>query len=205
MRREPTTQQYGVRTAHEMRGDKPDLLRNPGSFDMGSTRADHEAKGIWFASMRRYLEEHHLLETVLPELSPDARRAMDQAIVSEWYPETALADALRVMRELICKGDAREFELLMRTSTEDGIHRFFRILLRASSYTFLLKQVPTMWARIHRGPAKVKVKVEADHVFVTYRDFPFFDDENYRLLTRAAYLKPNRRKTTWLQSQATKV
>jgi len=154
---------------------------------MGSAPSDHEAKGTWFHTLRRYLEAEGTLDLVLRELPADARRAVEEPIVSAWYPETALQDALRVVRAVVCEGDAIRFERLLRYASENAIHKFFRILLRASSYRFVLKQVPAMWTRVHRGPARVNVEVRSDHVEVRYRDFPFFDDESYRLLTRAAY------------------
>jgi hypothetical protein len=67
-----------------------------------------------------------------------------------------------------------------------GISRFFRALLRVATPAFVLRQVPTMWRQIRRGDARVSVTIDGDRARIQYAQFPYFSDENYRLLTEGS-------------------
>ena len=67
-----------------------------------------------------------------------------------------------------------------------GVNRFFRVLLRLSSPAFVLRQTPTMWRQIRRGQGRGEVEPVPGGTLIRYRDFPWFDDVNYRLLAKGS-------------------
>ena len=148
--------------------------------------AASEIKGVWLVTARTWVLEHHsreMLAAIASHVDETERSAITDPLPSEWYPEQVLQQALRGLRAEAAGGSNERFLEIMRQCTRLGVSHFFRVLLRLSSPSFVLRQVPTMWRQIRRGPARVEVTSEPDVITVRYRKFPFFDDENYRLLT----------------------
>ncbi len=144
-----------------------------------------EVKGMWFASARDYLQEHHgpdTLERVIQSMGShgEVLRDPDHNL---WYPEAALAAMLAVLDEVLCQGDGERFiESIVGASTQ-GIGRFFRLLMGLGSTRFLLKKVPTLFHWIRRCNARVEVDSSPERTLIHYRDFPWFEDERYRWMT----------------------
>ena len=145
----------------------------------------HEVKGIWFASGRAFLAANYDEATYRSLLRDMGEWApvLDEPDHSEWYPEAALQNMLRAIDTSLARGRAEDFTSIMRRSTHYGIGKFFRILMRLGSAGFVLRKVPVMWSRIRRGPGGPTVDSEPERSIVRYRDFPYFDDRLYRLLT----------------------
>jgi hypothetical protein len=147
---------------------------------------DSEVKGIWFVSMRAWLDQH-VSEDQRRELSaclsPPFRAAFAEPLVSEWYPEAMLEEALLATYEVVAVRDRARFLSIMEACTEIGVNRFFRLLLRLSTLSFVTKLVPTMWKQIRRGRGDVKVAIEGDRARLEYSDFPRFVDPLYELMT----------------------
>lgn len=125
------------------------------------------------------------LPRVLARMSPAHREALREPIASTWYPEEALQDALAALRAELELGPDQFIEA-MDACTVIGTTRFFRALLRMATPLFVLRQVPSMWRVVRRGAGGVEVEGTDEEARVRYRDFPYFDDENYRLLTIAS-------------------
>jgi len=144
-----------------------------------------EIKGAWFVAARAWLEERGALETAATALNGDVRHALLEPIPAAWYPEEVLQEAMRGVRTAVVpSSDA--FVDAMDGCTVIGTSRFFRALLRVASPAFVLRQVPTMWRQIRRGDAKVAVMIDGDRARIQYSEFPYFSDENYRLLTEGS-------------------
>lgn len=97
---------------------------------------DSEVKGIWFVSVRAWLEAHATEEQrreLVASLSPPFRAAFVEPLVSEWYPEAMLAESLLATYEVIAVRDRVRFLSIMEACTEIGVNRFFRLLLRLST------------------------------------------------------------------------
>ena len=153
------------------------------------SESSSEVKGSWFVTARTYLHAKggdELLERVARFVPDDGRHSLFEPLASDWYPEALLQQALAGMRAELADGSSHRFLTVMQECTAIGINRFFRVLLRMSSTEFVLRQVPTMWRQIRRGAGEVSVETTPKATVLHYRAFPYFDDENYRLLTRGS-------------------
>ncbi|MFW5920958.1 MAG: hypothetical protein ACOCUS_03905 [Polyangiales bacterium] len=153
------------------------------------THDPHEAKGVWFSTARHYVQDEHgsdALESVIQRMPPEHREAMRDPIASHWYPEETLQECLAALRVELAGGEARSFEPILEGLARQGLSRFLSALLQLSSPRFVLRQVPTAWRLIRRGPAEVRVDRIDGGTEVLYVGFPYFSDYNYRLLTVAS-------------------
>lgn len=144
-----------------------------------------EVKGAWFVAARAWLESRGSLEATARALKPDAREALLQPIPAAWYPEPVLQASLTALRDVVAPERA-QFVAAMDACTAIGISRFFRALLRVASPGFVLRQVPTMWRHIRRGDGHVAVEAGDGRGTIRYSQFPYFADDNYRLLTEGS-------------------
>lgn len=113
------------------------------------------------------------------------RSALAEPVAAQWYPEICLAHTLAALRRQLTDGSAFEFMRLVEDITIDGVGRFFRLVLALASPAFVLRKVPVLWGRMRRGQGRVEVELLGDRVQLRYAEFPWFDDENYRLMTMA--------------------
>lgn len=145
-----------------------------------------EVKGIWFDSASRWVRRTHGLEALArvdARVSAEHRGILLDPVAFEWYPEAALGDLLAAVRAELTDGTADAFVRVMEDVTLDGVGRFFRLVLSLASPSFVLRKVPVLWGRMRRGAGGVQVEVERQRVVLRYREFPYFEDENYRLMT----------------------
>jgi hypothetical protein len=158
-------------------------------------RPPSEVKGAWFVAARAWLDREHppeVLPQILARMAPEHRHALAEPLPSLWYPEQALADALRALDAEITKGDAAAFASVIEGCTEIGLGRFFRVVTRMASPVFVLRHVPTMWRQIRRGAGQVEVSAErvtgsgsaaGNVVELRYSAFGWFDEPLYEALT----------------------
>ncbi|MGZ3420851.1 MAG: hypothetical protein ACXWUG_11715 [Polyangiales bacterium] len=144
-----------------------------------------EVKGAWFVAARAWLDERGALGAIARELDEDARRALLEPLPGHWYPESSLQNSLAAMRTYVAPS-REEYVDALDACTVIGISRFFRALLRVASPGFVVRQVPTMWKQIRRGAGHVAVDSANGRARVSYTAFPYFADENYRLLTEGS-------------------
>jgi len=147
---------------------------------------DSEVKGIWFETARGWLSQKRgvaVVARVDARVSPQFRGILREPVVSEWYPEAALAEMLAALRDEITDGSPAEFVRIIEEITLAGVGRFFKLVLSLASPTFVLRKVPILWGRLRRGDASVEVDATADGARVRYGNFPWLGDENYRLMT----------------------
>lgn len=144
--------------------------------------ATSEVKGAWFVSAQAYLGAEGALPAVLAAVPPTHRGALADPVPSAWYPEASLKATLDAMRRVHAPAPAA-FVDAIDACTVIGTSRFFRALLALSTPGFVLRRVPTMWSKIRRGAGTVEVETDEGTATLRYRAFPYFADENYRLLT----------------------
>ncbi len=145
-----------------------------------------EVKGVWFVAARDYARDLHGEDVVarLVAHSPEPYRDIYASpISSAWYPEAAFEQGLIVIYDVMTEGHDLMFERIMEGCTEHGINRLFRMLLRASSPSFVLRRVPTMWRQIRRGAGHVDVRQVEGETFIDYSELPMFHNPLYRMLT----------------------
>jgi hypothetical protein len=148
----------------------------------------HEVKGVWFVTTKAYVEEAHGLErlrAVAERLQPNVRKVLEEPMASEWYPEEHLQALLHALNDELAKGDPERFMREVRGASEKGLHRFFRALVRLSTPSFILRQAPTTWKVLRRGPGTMRSFPVADGTAIEYRRFPYYYDELYRLMSIA--------------------
>jgi hypothetical protein len=147
-----------------------------------------EIRASWVLTARRLIEE--LRPSAKPELvrylPASHANVLDDAVPGDWYPEEVLSGLLLGLHEVMADGDAARFEVLLERAVELGIHRFFSAVLKLSSPGFVLARVPTLWNLSRRGTGRVRVERQVEGSLVSYRDFPYFHLERYRVLTRAS-------------------
>ncbi len=146
-----------------------------------------EVKGIWFVSIRGYIEKTFGTDAWLgfrEQFLDEYRAVIDDVLPSEWYPEEMLQDALGLIHSRLARGDDAETVRLIEEMSLVGIGRFFRIMLGLGSPRFAVKQVPTLWKRLRRGPSSGNPVVEAGprQARLEVTNFPYLADRNYRLL-----------------------
>ncbi len=148
----------------------------------------HQVKGIWLVAARAAVNERFgaaTLDRMESAYSGRYHKALRQPKASEYYPEDALQDALRLLDATVTRGDDEKFRTTIRHATSHAVSTVFRVFLRASTASFILRQVPTLWREVRRGPAQVRVTPGQGGAVLDYTDFPFFDERLYLLLTQA--------------------
>jgi hypothetical protein len=144
-----------------------------------------ELKGLWFAIARRTLLAEYgeaTLNGVLARIPEAHRHALEDPVISAWYPEISFQQCLAAVESEVTPGQL-QFERFIEQCTERGVNLLFSILLRLSTPGFVLKRVPTMWRQLRRGAGQVVVETDQAVTTLHYTGFPFFDDERYRWLT----------------------
>lgn len=145
-----------------------------------------EVKGIWFDSAARWVRTtrgEDALARVDARVSAPHRGILLDPVAFRWYPESALGELLAAVRAELTDGSDAAFVQVMEEVTLDGVGRFFRLVLALASPSFVVRKVPVLWTRMRRGAGRVDVQVQPTHVRLLYRDFPYFHDDNYRLMT----------------------
>lgn len=161
-------------------------------------RDQHEVKGVWFVTARSFVLEHHGEETlrgIRDWIDPAYRHVVEEPIASEWYVEAALQQTLAAANQVVAAGDKDRFVEFIEGCTEQGVSRFFSVLIQLSTPAFIMGKVPFMWERIRRGPGFVEVEATDDGSFIHYQRFPYFDDFLYRMLTVGSLRAVTRRCT----------
>jgi hypothetical protein len=151
---------------------------------MPVTHPEYLLKGTWFVTSRRYLAERHgeaVLQQVIDRMAPEHGAILADPLASEWYPEDASLDMLTVFLEHLCNRNPERYDALIEESTTFGIGRFFRVLLKLGTPGFILKQAPTFWKQLRRGPGTMTVQAEGKVHRVRYAQFPFLRYDAYRL------------------------
>ncbi len=145
---------------------------------------------MWFVAARDYARDLHgqvVVDRLVAGSPPPYRDIYASPISSAWYPEAAFEQGLIVIYDVMTEGNDLMFERIMEGCTEHGIHRLFRMLLRASSPSFVLRRVPTMWCQVRRGAGHVDVEQRIDgETQITYSELPWFHNPLYRMLTVAS-------------------
>ena len=148
----------------------------------------HEVKGLFFVVARKYLLARYGVEAIAAmaeAMGTEHRGVLLEPLHSSWYPEEALQRSLEAFHSRVAGGDDAVFLAALEACALDGVNRFFQILLGLTSPAFVLRKCPVIWRFVRRGPGSVHVEADETRALVTYRDFPYFEDRNYRLMMEA--------------------
>ena len=163
-----------------------------GSFSSGGWAVlddENQVKGFAFEVLRLHMIEQFgfpRLDEAMNALARHTREILDEPDINEWYSESEMRRILHVVHsELADRSDERYLEL-MRGVTTASINRFFRMILGLASGRFVLRNIPTFWKRLRRGPASVRTEqLDDGRVLIHYEDFRYCRDPIYRLLSIA--------------------
>jgi hypothetical protein len=147
-----------------------------------------EVKGAWFVTARRYVVQDHGEEVFARywQSAPDASRdAIRDPVVSRWYPETVMRDALEAFYEEVCNRDADKFMAAMERCTVLGTHWFVQVLVSVSTPRYLLRLLPAALRQLRRGQVRMTVDVRDGDATLRFMNHPFSDHPCYRLATPA--------------------
>jgi hypothetical protein len=156
---------------------------------MAPSQPVNEVKGLWFTVGRKYILETYGQETFdacVARLGERHGAVLAEPLSSAWYPEETLQQTLGVLHVVVAREDTEVYVRIIEECSLLAVHHFFRALLRLVPPATMLRKVPKMWTLIRRGTGSVAVDADETHAVLRYRDFPYFDDVNYRLLTLGA-------------------
>ena len=137
---------------------------------------------------RRYVLQEHGEEAFerYVAAAPEAiRETLREPVVSRWYPEETLRDALKAFHQEIAGGDDANFSRVMEQCAVLGVHWFLQILASVTTPRYLLRLMPAALAQIRRGPVRVHIEARERSATLTFTGQPYADDPRYMLSTPA--------------------
>jgi hypothetical protein len=147
-----------------------------------------EVKGAWFVTARRYVLREHgeaVFARYLASAPEASRAALEDPVVSHWYPEFVMRDALEAFFRVVAHRDADQFTAAIERCTVLGTHWFLQILVSVATPRYLLRLLPTALRQIRRGPVRMEVDVRERAATLRFSDHPNADHPCYRLATPA--------------------
>jgi hypothetical protein len=147
-----------------------------------------EVKGAWFVTARRYILQDHgqdVLARYVASAPHESQDALGDPVVSRWYPETAMRDALESFYREVSKRDADKFTASMERCAVLGTHWFVQMLASISTPRYLLRLLPATLRQLRRGPVRLTVDVRDRDATLRFTNHPFSDHPCYRLATPA--------------------
>jgi hypothetical protein len=154
--------------------------------------AGAQVKGVWFVTARRHVLETlgaSALHAIARGMKEENRRVLLEPLASEWYPEEVLQDALSAVHREHAKLDARVFGQFIEDCTVLGVNSFFQVLLRISSPSYLLRQMPVISQQYRRNDWVCEVKADEARATLTWSRCPYVADRVYRLYSVAMVSK----------------
>jgi hypothetical protein len=147
-----------------------------------------EVKGAWFITARRYVLQDHgpeVLARYIEAVPLASREAVSEPVVSRWYPESVMHDALEAFFQEVAGRDASRFTSGMERCAVLGTHWFLQILVSASTPRYLLRLLPAALRQVRRGSVRVVVDVREATATLRFINQPFSDHPCYRMATPA--------------------
>lgn len=147
-----------------------------------------EVKGAWFVTARRYVLQDHGPEVLARYVAaaPEAsREGIGEPVVSRWYPESVMHDALEAFFQEVCDRDASRFTSAMERCAVLGTHWFLQILVSATTPRYLLRLLPAALRQIRRGSVRAVVDVRDASATIRFAGQPYSDHPCYRMATPA--------------------
>ncbi len=150
-----------------------------------------EVKGIWFMTARRYVLSEYGAErfdryaAAVPEY---IRQDVIEPVVSSWYPEEMLREALVAFHAEVCGGDDAVFSRAMEQCSVLGVHWFVQMLLSVATPEYLLRLMPPTLRISRRGPVRVAVQMGPTaerSATLRFTGQPYATDPRYQLATPA--------------------
>ncbi len=106
-------------------------------------------------------------------------------VVSAWYPEEMLRDALAAFHTEVALGDDGVFSQAMERCSVLGVHWFVQMLVSVATPEYLLRLMPATLRISRRGPVRVSVQTGERCATLRFTGQPYAGDPRYRLATPA--------------------
>lgn len=113
------------------------------------------------------------------------REDVADPVVSRWYPEEMLRDALAAFHAEVALGDDETFSLAIERCSVLGVHWFVQLLLSVATPEYLLRLMPATLRVTRRGPVRVTVQAGDRAATLRFTGQPYASDPRYRLATPA--------------------
>lgn len=137
---------------------------------------------------RRYILAEHGQDMFAryAEAVPEAiREDVTEPVVSRWYAEENLRDALAAFHAVVTGGDDEAFSRAMERCSVLGVHWFVQLLLSVATPEHLLRLMPATLRVTRRGPVRVAVQTGERSATLRITGQPYASDPRYRLATPA--------------------
>jgi hypothetical protein len=147
-----------------------------------------EVKGIMIGTLRRYILEEHgekVFERYVACAPEETRDAIREPLLSRWYPEVVMRDAVEACYRAVCNGSDTLFSHAMERGATLGTHWFFRMLVSVTTPRYLVRLMPTALRQMRRGSVKLDMDVRDSDATLRVTGHPFADHPLYRLATPA--------------------
>ena len=145
-------------------------------------------KGIWFVTSRRYILQEYgseVFERYVQTAPQRIRDTLRDPVVSRWYAEETLRDALVAFHAIVAGGDDAAFQAAMERCAVLGVHWFLQILASVTTPSYLLRLMPATIQQMRRGPVRVQVQMGDRTATLRFTGQPYADDPRYVLSTPA--------------------
>ena len=147
-----------------------------------------EVKGAWLMTARRYIVQdcgEEVFARYVAAAPEESREALGEPVVSRWYPETVMRDALESFYREVAERDSEKFTRAMERCTVLGTHWFLQVLVSVTTPRYLLRLLPTALRQLRRGPVRLVLDVRENAATLRFTHHPFSDHPCYRLATPA--------------------
>jgi hypothetical protein len=148
--------------------------------------AAQTVRGLTFLTARTYFIDtwdEATFERLMLALPDETRSLFTEAMMSEMYPEAHMQRFMHRVYDELAAGDDEAFLEIVRGLALAGVSKFFKVLLGFASARFVLRKIPTIFARLREGTAVLTVEEGDAAVQIHYAEFPFCRDHVYRLLS----------------------
>jgi hypothetical protein len=140
-----------------------------------------EVKGVSFESLRMFVLEkfgEKERDRWLNALSPNARDACANPIVSKWYPMKEYVESMKKICELFYDGDPHGAWDLGRSDASYGMKGIYKAFARVASTEFVLGRAKLILPLYYR-PCKLEViEKSKGHALLRITEFPEMDEFN---------------------------
>ncbi len=89
--------------------------------------------------------------------------------------------------QVVTRGSVPEFERFVEGCIGEGIATFFKSLLSITTPAFMLRQYPSMYSRVRRGPSQVEVDLSESDARLRFSSLPNADHELMIATGRACF------------------
>jgi hypothetical protein len=132
--------------------------------------------------MLKSLGEDRLREC-FGQLSPTAQKFFETVVPTTWIPNALATEIMDRAAKILFPGVPDDLERLGAACAENAFGGIYKVFLRVTSVSFLIKNVPLVWSMYHSvGKAEVDVNRENNGAILVVTGAPDVSIKNLRLV-----------------------